>query len=37
MTNISFGELTLDNIYDWEDALKDILYDFEIESEKDIK
>lgn len=37
MTNISFVELTLDNIYDWEDALKDILYDFEIESEKDIK
>lgn len=37
MTNINFGELTLDNIYDWEDALKDILYDFEIESEKDIK
>ena len=37
MTNISFGDLTLDNIYDWEDALKDILYDFEIESEKDIK
>lgn len=37
MININFGELTLDNIYDWEDALKDILYDFEIESEKDIK
>ena len=37
MTNINFGDLTLDNIYDWEDALKDILYDFEIESEKDIK
>lgn len=37
MTNINFGELTLDNIYDWEDALKGILYDFDIESDKEIK
>lgn len=37
MMNINLGDLTLDNIYDWEDALKDILYDFDIESEKDIK
>lgn len=24
MMNINLGDLTLDNIYDWEDALKDI-------------